>query len=261
MTRTNILYAGALACAIGGAAALSAKEYAVPPGGDPVIAALDPLMANAPKRDVMGLTIGMSVDEVRGVAEEKGFRFEGISQVGSGNGPLRYTRLIRAGRNLPANDMFYVYFSGSSKPRMVGLYRKTTYREGGAPMFNVLEREIEGKYGEPTYDIQRGRSEFIYDWAADGLPKKCRAARLDMNSLTIGNIGHRFNGCYRGVAMYIYPQVTNSGWPVARTETYLFDADLVAANNAALMGLHNQEEAQRAQEKRDRLRNARPSDL
>lgn len=261
MKKPTFTLAALFAIAGGMIAPSAAQNYAVPEGGDPVIAALDPLMADAPKRDVMGLRIGMSFPEVRALVEAKGFRVEGLAQVQSGKGPLRYARLLRGGRNIPANEMFFVYFSGSSKPRLVGIYRKVEYREGGAPMFNVLEREIGAKYGKPTYDIQRGRAEFIYDWAEDDLPKKCRAARLDMSNLKIGNVGHRFDGCYRGVVMFIYPQVTNPGWPVARTETFLFDSNLVEANNAALTVLQNQRETDRADEKRERLRNARPTEL
>ena len=70
----------------------AAQNYAVPEGGDPVIAALDPLMADAPKRDVMGLRIGMSFPEVRAHVESRGFTVEGLAQVQSGKGPLRSRR-------------------------------------------------------------------------------------------------------------------------------------------------------------------------
>lgn len=227
-------------------------------------AALDPLMRNVPTQDVLGVRLGMGWPEARDILIGKGFDVQSprrLSVTRSGKGMMRYKVIRKGGRSLPASEEIILYFSGSTNPRLMALYRETNYKYGQEVIFDNLRLAMNDRYGPPGRQRELSGSTFIHEWGAPGLPNTCRADWLDLSELKFGNAGDDYKGCFRGLAIFVEPWVKQSRWPVRRTWTFLVDARLIDANRDVLLRRGAEQARERAQEEDERKRNSTSVEL
>ena len=218
--------------------------------------ALVPHFQQAPQHDILGLKIGMTVQEAYDVLAPQGFQKPryGLERTDRGRGAARFFKSERPRNDSrPAYERVTVYVDGSSAPRIIAVYRDSQYRRGAYPAFNSVIGALRTRFGAAPIE-QRRHNAVLMSWDS-GLPAKCRSEKTTFRYLRMPQdmSWWEAENCYYGMAVEVEYDTNTPGRPVDTTRSYLVDSRLIQANWEQSQALAREVTPRRAREAREQL--------
>ena len=208
----------------------------------------------APDYDILGLELGMTMPETIQILGDRGFtikqkRFERTAR---GRGAMRYFDADRErSEEHPAYEQITVYFDFSEKPRVLAVYRNSTYGRSSKPAYTNVMQSIEAKYGDaPVWDTRN--NEVMAAWYPKSLARKCGPMKHNLRYFRAPEDIEQYEGCFRGLAIKVGYDRHSTGRPVEYTRSFLVDTRLMDANYKETWRLAEEQAAQRERREREK---------
>ena len=223
---------------------------------------LDPLYADAPTQDVLGVRIGMTVKEaMEELVIRKGFTSEkNWVTTARGFGDMRALKLRRDAGDRPASEYVILYLDMSDKARVMAVYRNSQYVKGRMPKYYRVLFALDEKYGDTDLWDTRP-NEAMAAWHTGNLSRKCRAPQQNFRYLRSPEDASQYEGCFRGLAVKVGWQQQYQDRPVEYTRSFLVDARIIDAHFKEKTRIDRRDAAAAEQNRRDRNAANRPAEF
>ena len=232
---------------------------------DFVAKALAPMFAKTTKKDILGLRLGMTPNEVTRLLKGKGFERGRLTDQSMRYGDLKIRHVQngvfgRGSLSEGMRDMIVTYFTIGNRPRLHAVFRKTSYYSDDEVPFARMIQTIEDKYGAPARSVSagyKGDETHLY-WTAD--------SNLDCEERTRGFFslenarggGLMDNGCFQGLMIKLHHDRDEDQRAVGMVESYLVDTSLAQTGETLVT---RRAEAIRKREREEGLANATSAEL
>lgn len=224
---------------------------------------LVPFYQSVSKHDILGLTIGMSLDDAIDQLQAAGFDIDWDRRGRSerGRGSMRYFKATRErGDNRPTYEAVTVYFDISHEPRLMAVYRNSRYNRQTNPSYASTMQALLDRFGDA--DVwDRRFNEKITGWQHGKLKRKCRIPQTNFRHWSAPQDMGFYEGCFSGLAIEVGFDPNKPLRPVQYTKSYLVDHDLMVANRRESLRLGKEKALAEERERQQGVRSNRPAEF